>query len=139
MDNKIMDEQKALKELKKRYSDAEELINNPDKMERFLQRLEDKLKRIPKVGNKLADIPVMVSLVRKYIKKEYTDLPIGTIVAIVAALIYFVSPIDIVPDGVPILGCVDDVAVISVCWKLVESDVNEYIKWREKNGMVCDF
>lgn len=74
----------------------------------------------------------------KYVKKEYTDIPIGTIIAILSALIYFVSPIDFIPDSIPGIGYLDDVAVVAVCWNLVSSDIEEYTKWREENGMVMD-
>lgn len=122
--------------LEKGYSEAERLLNDEDKMERFLQRLEKKLKTIPLAGEKLADIPIMASLLRNYIKKEYTDIPIGSVIAIVSALIYFVSPIDILPDSIPVIGYLDDAAVVAACWQLVQSDVNEYIKWRDNNDRV---
>lgn len=128
------DEEAAQTTLESGYAKAEELLKDEDKMERFLQRLEKKLKVIPLAGEKLADVPILVSLVRNYIKKEYTDVPIGTIIAIVSALIYFVSPIDIVPDSIPVLGYFDDAAVVAACWKLVESDVEEYLIWRKNNG-----
>ena len=48
-------------------------------------------------------------------------------------LIYFVSPIDIIPDSIPAIGYFDDAAVVAACWKLVESDIEEYEKWREEN------
>jgi uncharacterized membrane protein YkvA (DUF1232 family) len=132
------DEKKAQEELTKRYETAEKLLNNQDAIERFLQRLERKLKIIPLAGDRLADVPVMVSLVRSFIKKEYRDIPIGSIIAILSALIYFVSPFDILPDSIPVLGYIDDAAVIAVCWKLVGSDVEEYVKWRKDNGKEID-
>ena len=101
---KEFDEQKALKELEKGYKEAEKLLENEDKLERFLQRLEKKLKIIPIAGDKLAVVPVMASLLKNYAEKEYTDIPIGTIIAIISALMYFVSPIDFVPDSIPVLG-----------------------------------
>ncbi|NLD87373.1 MAG: DUF1232 domain-containing protein [Clostridiales bacterium] len=61
-----------------------------------------------------------------------------TIIAITSALLYFVSPLDVVPDSIPVLGYIDDAAVIAVCWKLVESDVKEYVKWREDNGLLIN-
>lgn len=127
-------EAKAEETLKKGYKEAEEMLKDPDKVERFLQRLEKKLKKVPVAGSKLACIPIMVSLIRSYIKKEYTDIPIGTIIAILSALIYFVSPIDIIPDSIPAIGYFDDAAVVAVCWNFVESDVEEYIEWRRENG-----
>lgn len=82
----------------------------------------------------MAVVPVMVSLLKNYVKKEYTDIPIGTIIAIISALTYFVSPIDLVPDSIPVLGYFDDAAVVAACWKLVQSDVDEYVEWRKENG-----
>lgn len=127
-------EEKAQDTLEKGYGEAETLLNDEDKMERFLQRLEKKLKVIPIAGEKLAEVPIMASLVRSYVKKEYTDIPIGSIIAIISALVYFVSPIDLIPDSIPVLGYFDDAAVVAACWKLVDSDVEEYLKWREVNG-----
>ena len=132
------DEKKAEEVLVSNFREAEEMLKDEDKMERFLQRLEKKLKKIPVAGDKLANVPIMISLVRSYIKKEYTDIPIGTIIAIISALIYFLSPIDIVPDSIPLLGYFDDAAVVAACWKLVESDVDEYIKWRKDNNKVLN-
>lgn len=132
------DEQRALEELEKGYDEAEEILHDEDKLEKFLQRLEKKLKTIPVAGNKLAVVPIMASLIRNYVKKEYTDIPIGSIISIISALIYFVSPIDIIPDSIPVLGYFDDAAVVAACWKLVESDVEEYVKWRDDNGKVFD-
>lgn len=134
----VFDKVQAKVELEKGYVEAEEILKDIDKLERFLQRLEKKLKTIPLAGEKLSHIPVMVSLVKSYTKREYTDIPIGTIIAVISALVYFVSPIDIIPDSIPVLGYFDDAAVVAACWALVESDVDEYIKWREANGKVLD-
>ena len=136
---RVMNEQQAQKMLEDGLPAAEKLLGDKDALERLLQRLERKLRPIPVVGNALSSIPVLVSLIRSYVKKEYTDIPIGSILAIISALIYFVSPIDIVPDFIPGVGYVDDALVIAACFKLVESDVQEYIKWRKANGKEIEF
>lgn len=136
--NSCLDEKEALIELEKGYDEAKEVLHDSDKMERFLQRLEKKLKIIPLAGEKLAAVPVMASLIKSYVKKEYTDVPIGTIIAVISALTYVISPIDLVPDSIPVLGYFDDAAVVAACWKLVESDVEEYTQWREKNNKVLN-
>ena len=122
-ETKMIDETKASTLLESNYATATTLLNNVDEMERFLQRLEEKMKIIPVVGEKLAMVPVLASLIKSFVSKEYTDIPIGTIIAIIAALLYFVSPIDLVPDSIPVLGYFDDAAVVTACWMLVESDV----------------
>ncbi|MCF0259674.1 MAG: DUF1232 domain-containing protein [Erysipelotrichaceae bacterium] len=45
----------------------------------------------------------------------------------------FFSPIDLIPDSIPVIGYVDDAAVINFCWDMVKSDADEYRKWRENN------
>ena len=97
-------EQQAEEQLKNNYTKAEEMLKDADKIERFLQRLEKKLKVIPLAGKKLSEVPIMASLVVNYVKKEYQDVPIGTIIAVLSALIYFVSPIDLVPDSLPAIA-----------------------------------
>lgn len=129
----MITEAEAQEELKKGYKKAEILLKDEDKLEKTLKRLEEKLKTIPVLGEKFAKVPVMVSMVRSYIKKEYMEVPIGTIVAIVSAVIYIVSPVDLVPDIVPGAGYIDDAFVVAACLKLVESDIDEYTEWKEKN------
>lgn len=137
MENTI-NEKQAYDALQSNYAVSEEILHNEDKLERLFQRLEKKLKIVPIVGSTLADIPMMASLIKSYVQKEYTDVPIGTIVAVISTLIYFVSPIDIIPDNIPGAGYIDDGVVISVCLKMVDSDLQEYKIWREQNGKVID-
>lgn len=134
IENEKITEQQAKEALESNLQEAEEILKDEDKVERFLQRLEKKIELIPLAGKRLATVPVMASLVRSFVKKEYTDIPIGSIIAIVGALLYFVKHIDIIPDSIPVLGYFDDAAVVAVCWKMVEDDVREYQNWREKYG-----
>ena len=132
------DEDIATKQLKKGYKNAEKLLEDNDKMEKFLQKLEKKLKVIPIAGDTLAIVPIMISLIKNYIKKEYTDIPLGSIIAIISALTYWLSPIDLIPDAIPVIGQLDDAGVIMACLKLVSSDVEDYQKWRKDNNKVLD-
>ena len=124
----------AKEELEKGYSKAENMLKDKDKTERFLKRLEKKLKVIPKVGALLAMAPVFIELVRDYIKKEYTEVPLGSIIAVLSALIYIFAPIDAIPDTIPGAGLIDDALVLNVCLKLVKSDIDEYLEWRRVNN-----
>ena len=117
------DEEKAKEKLEDGYEEAEKLLNDKDKLEDFLQKLEKKLETIPKLGNALSALPTMVSLIKSYIKKEYTEIPLGTIIAIISAALYFFTPVDFIPDVVPGVGYIDDAAVVAVCLKLVGSDI----------------
>ena len=133
---KLMNKKQANKELKKGYKKAEKLIKDKNKTEEFLQRLEKKLKEIPKIGNTLSMVPILISLVRSYIKGEYKKVPIGTIIAILSALLYVFMMLDFIPDSIPGAGYIDDALVIGACIKLIKSDVDEYQQYRKEKGLI---
>ena len=124
-------DKKAQEKLEQGYPKAEKVLNNNKKLDKVLTRTEKKLNLLPVVGTSLAMIPSMISLVRSYTKKEYTEIQIETIIAIVSALIYFVSPVDLIPDVIPVAGHLDDAAVVGACLALVKSDLDDYKKWRD--------
>lgn len=128
-----MNEELVSKVLEEKKGEAEELVNDVNKMERFLERLEQKLALVPMVGEKLTDIPILISMVRSYMKKEYTEIPLGTIIGVVAALIYFVSPADVIADAIPVIGYIDDVVVVGWVIKMIHDDLEDYRQWKEKS------
>ncbi|WP_438830764.1 YkvA family protein [Streptococcus pluranimalium] len=130
--NKSFNKQQALEELQSRYQKADALLRDDAKMEPFLEKLEKKLKWIPFVRQEFKMVPILISMVRSYWKKDYTRVPRRTMLAIVSALIYFLSPIDVIPDWIPVLGQVDDALVVATCWKLVNKDVEDYRQWQKE-------
>ena len=115
--------------------EAERILNDPDKMELFLQRLEQKLDDIPVVGERLSMVPVMISMIKSYVKKEYTDVPTQTIVAMIAALLYLISPKDLIKDSIPVLGLLDDIAVLALAWRYTVGEADKYQIWRREQGL----
>lgn len=113
--------------------EAEGLLKDKKKMEHFLERLEIKLSKIPFAGKYLSDVPVLISLVKSYIDKEYMEIPIGSMIAVISALIYLLNPFDLIPDAIPGIGILDDAAVILVVYNLVHDDIEEYKLWRDIN------
>ena len=114
---------------------AEKLLADPDKLEVLLQKLEKKFKVIPYVGETFSLVPAMISLVRSYIRKEYTEIPLGSIVGIISALIYILSPVDLIPDPIPGVGYLDDATILLMCFKAgAKDDIKDYQVWRDKNN-----
>ena len=55
---------------------------------------------------------------------------------IVGALGYMISPIDVIPDAIPIAGLTDDLAVLLYVLKKIWVDVDPEVKERAKNKLV---
>ena len=119
----------------KEKENAEKILNDSDKLEELLIKLETKLKDMPNIGNVLSNIPLMILLIRSYIKKEYTEIPVRSIVSIIAALLYVANPLDIIPDIIPVAGKLDDIAIVAFVLKSVGKDLEDYKLWREQNKM----
>ena len=133
--NSRLNKKRALEEIQKRFKKAEALLKDDVRMESFLEKIEKKIKWIPFLAQEFKNIPTMVSMVRSYLRGNYTKIPKRTILAIVSALIYFLSPIDVVRDWIPLLGQLDDAIVIASCWNLVNKDVEDYRQWKKESTL----
>jgi len=108
-----------------------------DAANRGQQKVNDFNDAPPSVLAKLwADIKDMIALIRDFAKGDYRDIPWVSIAAITAAVLYFINPLDLVPDFVPILGYVDDAAIIGLALKFIGGDLNKYRHWRKKQAEV---
>lgn len=114
-----------------RRSEAEELLKDPSKVEGLIKKIISKLENIPLVGHYFADVPILCYMVSDYVKGRYREVPFATIVGIVVALIYFLSPIDFIPDSIPVIGLIDDAAVILFAVDSAHNDINDYRQWKE--------
>ena len=124
----VFDEAKAKETLSNGIPEATATLKDEEKAKNLISRLEKKLKD-SKFSEALAVIPLLISCLKSYIKKEYTEIPLGSMLAIVSALIYWVNPFDIIPDSIPGIGHIDDAAVVLVCLKMVKTDLDEYKSW----------
>ena len=133
-----MENNNAESQINRRKVEAEVILDDEDRANDFADEAEAKADRLGRksifskrlsVRDFVSYIRLFTSLVRSYAKKEYREIPVGTIIAIVATLIYFVSPIDILPDFIPGFGYVDDVTVVAFCFMNVKSDLDLYRNW----------
>lgn len=127
-------EQKAEDTLQRGFQEAEKTLDDKEKLSSMLKKLKEKMKSLPMVGGVLANVPTMFKLLNSYLKNEYTEIPRKQLIIIVSALSYLVSPIDLIPDFIPVVGLLDDMAVVSVCIKVTKDELEKYLAWRETNG-----
>ncbi len=74
-------------------------------------------------------LSVVTRLLKAYASGDYRQLPWKTLIRIIAVLIYFVSPIDILPDFLPIVGLTDDIALMLWLFSGIKDDIEKFRQW----------
>ncbi|WP_439438175.1 YkvA family protein [Salinivibrio costicola] len=76
------------------------------------------------------DIKLMIGLVTDYAKGNYRDVPWNVLAAVTGAVIYFVSPVDVIPDVIPVVGYLDDALVVKLALEIARPDLEAYANWK---------
>ena len=123
--------EQAQEVLNKGIEEAESVISSPSKVDEILLQLEEKLKAVPVIGSTLSDLPLMISMIKAWIKKEYTVVSPKVIACLVGAVIYLIKKKDLISDSIPIIGHADDLAVMGLALKLSEKELKAFAEWRD--------
>ena len=76
------------------------------------------------------DGKLLLAIVKDYWAGAYRQVPYGVIASSVFTLIYVLNPFDMVPDVLPLIGQLDDVAVLGACLLMIEHDLHTYKDWK---------
>jgi len=121
------------KVIEKTRSKAEEYARDPNKAKKLLDDAVKKTKNYEKNRGPLAEVwsymTALFRLLRAYIRKDYRDIPWGPIVLVIVAIIYFVSPIDLISDILPGIGLIDDAAIIAFVVAQIKADLDNFLAW----------
>ncbi len=113
-------------------SRATSLLGRPFKVLTILNETADKLADASSKDHKFKQLFMsaltLVRLVRAYASGDYRAIPTSTIVSGLAVLLYVLSPIDLIPDFIPVLGWLDDLSLVS--W-FVGKFQQELLKFRD--------
>ena len=131
--NSSISEKEAKSALNANKRQAEELLQDIEKMNSFLAQLDKKFNAITGFKDKFNDIPIIIQLIKDYTSGRYKAIPLGTIIALICALIYFLSPVDLIPDTIPGVGYLDVLTVIGLAIKFASTDFDDYKEWLQKH------
>jgi len=111
---------------------ASEYANDASKLNDLLdkasQKADSKRGRLAGVWDSLM---ACLRLLRAYATGQYKDIPWVSLLSIIAAVIYFVMPVDLIPDFILPLGFVDDAALIGWIISSVKSDIDSFLLWEK--------
>jgi len=119
---------------------ATKLIGKPAKIVFLLRDAYQKL--IDEKSDKTGFVQVrdimfsFIRLVRSYFRGEYRAISTKSIVIGIATLLYVVSPIDLVPDFIPIIGFADDISLMAWFIKAFQTELLKFREWEQAQGIM---
>lgn len=112
---------------------AASLAGKPGRLMLLISRLAVKLKEVDWSGVSRKEVKeklfVFGRLIKAYAVGSYRDLSFKNLILIVAAILYFVNPFDLVPDLIPVTGLADDFAILLWIFKTVGAEIEKFIIW----------
>jgi len=123
------EEPKRLTQLRSR---AEGLLTQPSRLEDTLTKIKRKeSSRLNQTATEAKQTIVLLSgLVRDFVHGRYRDIAPDTIIAALAALLYFLLPLDAIPDFILALGMIDDFAILAWVARNFRGELDRYRDWQ---------
>lgn len=108
-------------------------VNDKKKAKDLLNKAIDKAMESEMLLEVFNKLKLFFNIIRDWSNGTYKEIPTGSIVMIIMSLVYFVSPIDLIPDFIIGIGLFDDAIVIGYVFKQVIRDLEKYSEWKKIN------
>lgn len=118
---------------------ASKLLGKPFKVITVLNEAADKLADEQSKDNKFKQLFTtsftLVRLVRSYATGDYRQIQTSTIISGLAVLLYTLSPIDLVPDFIPVFGFLDDLSLIGWFIGKFQGEIIRFREWEKTSAL----
>ncbi len=94
-------------------------------------RVSESLGSVPRRMHKVANqAALLLELIDDFKDGTYREVPWRTVAIASAGVLYAVSPADVIPDYIPILGTLDDLALLAVATRFIDEDLRAYCRFK---------
>jgi len=128
--------------IKKKLSDkikerARRLAEDNGGLRNLIDQAKEKIEDLTgneKLRELFESVKLFIRMVKSHASGEYKEIPKRSLLLILFGLIYFLMPLDAIPDFIPITGYVDDLGLLLWIYKSIQKDISAYRLW-ESNHM----
>lgn len=121
----------------KAFKQAIDMTTRKHRLLRLITQLSLKLQQVKwtDVDSKgvKAKFFVFGRLSKAYASGQYRKIPLKAILIVVAAIIYFVNPFDLLPDIIPVAGLTDDFGILVWAYSAIHEEIDKFLEWERSH------
>ena len=129
--------QRALRFLATSSGEAENVARDPEEVESLVDKSSRKMHKVKDSKHNFKSFfPQLLTfqrMLKAYSRREYPHLPWKSLLSIIGAILYFLNPLDLIPDFIPGIGLIDDITVLAWAYKSLGTDVSRFEEWEYEN------
>ena len=110
---------------------AKDILSDPKKLGDLAKKSYNKFQK-EKIEKEKDKFVSLVNLIKDFAKGEYRDINTSTVVYLIAALLYFINPLDLIPDFILSIGFLDDLSVLGFIYNKYSKEIEKYQEWKSK-------
>ena len=100
----------------------------------LLEKLSNKVyqkaeQAVQNYADTAARIMSVTRMLKAWRKKQYTEIDKSSIFIAIVILLYYVNPIDLIPDFIPVIGGLDDLILLGFLLKVIDKEIEKFNAW----------
>ena len=111
------------------------IATNPEKISDLIDSVTDKMSDMDNNKKRVSDffekVRTMLRMLRAYINGNYREIPWKSLLMIIGSLIYFMMPLDLIPDFIPVTGFADDISIILLVFASINEDIKAFLEYEQ--------
>ncbi len=112
------------------YRNVQEILGSNERLQQLTAKVYGKLENTVQQYADIAErVTALNLLIDAWRRKEYKDISLVNLVLGVSILVYFVSPYDVVPDFIPIIGKIDDDFLLRKGLAILDIEIEKFQRW----------
>lgn len=130
---------KVKEELGKYEGRAKRILSDKSKLNSLVDAATEKILHTigdnQKLSEGIAKIKLIIRMVKAYATGTYRQIPWKTLISFVGGLVYFITPTDLIPDFIPVVGMLDDITVILWLVRSFADSIRDFEEWERDRAI----
>lgn len=107
------------------------IVHQEHKIVELVQNVGKRLSNLahnPKVKKLTAPVQIFIRMIKAHFSGQH-KMAFSSLALLVLALVYFISPIDLIPDFLGFFGFADDLTVILTLYAKLKDEIDSFLEW----------